>query len=136
MNNSSIQCLVDSFIYYNQEYRLVICQLCKSVFPNNIARHLQSHHSSILSTAEQTAIIDYIDTLDTQQSENIIKNKSSEVEIDVIDGLPIHKLIRCLYCQMLSSESTIIKHCRNQHKWSTGQSIFYVYITNESTNMD
>jgi len=135
-NNSGLQRLIDSLICYNEEHRLAICRPCGLVFPTHVASHLRNFHYA-LSKQERRAIIRYIDTLDTQLPEDVIKGLSSEIEIDAIDGLPIHdRIVCCEACQLLGAESTIIRHCQTAHNWTMAQSIFNVYLTNNCSDVD
>ena len=120
MENNRLQKLINSLIYYNNEYHLAICKPCGSVLPKNIALHFYRIHNT-LSNIERTSIVDYINTLDIEQPEDILKQFSVETEIDMIEGLPIHEVICCTVCKLLGAESTIIKHCQSEHSWITGQ---------------
>ena len=120
MDDSQLQQLTSSLIYYNSQYRLAICQPCGSVLPSNIALHLSRTHKT-LSKMERTAVINYMNMLDTERPENVLKEISSETEIDAIEGLPIDEVLCCTICKLLGANSTIIKHCQSKHGWLTGQ---------------
>jgi len=124
MSEGQLQQLISSFIYYNSDYRLAICQPCGSVLPKNVALHLYRFHDT-LSHIERTAIVNYINTLEHEQPDNILKEISFETEIDAIEGLPIDEVACCTACKLLGAESTIIKHCQNKHNWITGRGNSY-----------
>ena len=122
-NNIELEHTIKSLIYYNTKYCLAICQPCGSVLSTNAAFHLRNFHA-ILSITERRAIIDYINTLDTQKSEDFYEEISFEKENDVIDGLSTSEVLQCRRCKLLGAESTIIKHCQNKHDWITRQGNF------------
>ena len=129
------QYVIDSLVYYNARYRLAICQPCGSVFPRNVVTHLRDHHN-MLSVSERAAIVQYINKLDILEPNDIIKELSSGVEIDAIEGLPIHEeIVRCQGCQKLGAESTIIIHCRDKHNWTTVQGMYTIYLVNNCSNV-
>ena len=134
-NTSKLQDLIDSVVYYNIKYKLAICRSCGIVFPKNIAAHLRNFHN-VLSISERAAILNHINTLDIQQPEDVMQNISIKTESDAIDGLPIHELVQCTICLALAAKSTIIRHCRDEHGWTTSQSILPLYFANNCFNVD
>src|SRR5262245_13069948 len=134
-NNSDLQRLFNSLICFNREYRLAICHPCGFVFPKDIPRHLRDHYN-ISSKREQRAIVEYINTLNIRSPKNVMKDLSLELEIDAIEGLTIHTLVRCKTCQLLGAESTIMKHCQTTHNWTSIQSTFSIYFANHCSNVD
>ena len=134
-NNSKFEYIIKSLIHYNKEYRLAICQLCVSVFPKDIMRHLRKFHG-ILSVIERAAIVKHIETLSIQQPESVIENISLKTEIEAIEGLPVYNIARCKVCQELGAESTIMNYCWNKHNWTKSQSISNTCFTDDSSNVD
>jgi hypothetical protein len=134
-NTSNIQNLIDSVVYYNEKYKLAICQSCGIVFPKNIAAHLRNFHN-VLSISERAAILNHINALDIQEPEHIMQNISVKTETDAIDGLSIYELVQCIICQALGAKSTIIRHCQDKHGWTTSQGILIVFFANNCFNVD
>ena len=97
-----------------------------SVFPKDIGSHLRKYHKS-LSLSERTAIVTHIKGLDTIEPEQFLASLLPNSEIDAIDGLPSHDLFRCNTCQKLAAETTLIRHCRDKHKWTSSNGKILTY---------
>ena len=121
-NKKATEHIINSLILYNSKYRLAICQPCGTALPCDIASHFRVYHKG-LDMVERKTIVDYVKSLDTVEPKYIMEMLALDREVDSIEGLPIHKVLRCNICKILAAKSTMILHCRNEHGWTTSKGI-------------
>jgi len=127
-DNSSLIQLIEEHVLYHASIGLAICRPCGSAFPHNIERHLRRFHGS-LSLQERRALVSHLDSLPGRRPiEQITMEYSSDNEVDAIEGLPITTGCKCNCCGLLSSISTMEKHCK-EHDHNNDQRNIKTYFS-------
>lgn len=94
---------------YHSYFRILICTTCQLAYPScDILLHLKNRHNMQLHQDQQTALCSY-HVLDSPTPPSYPNPP--------VEGLKVSNGFKCKHCPYAASaESTIIKHCGQDHK--------------------
>lgn len=121
--------MMDEYIIYNQDFEIVICQICNAGITDAVQLHFQRHHKLDVSLEIRQKITAHVRDLIIRPIQDVIIPSK---EIEAIKGIKVIPGFKCTAgfgCQELrGTQSSIEKHCRITHDWNTAKGNTYCLV--------